>query len=268
MDYTRKIQNLLGGYTKSGEMLRMMQNNASYILFGTVITVKYESQLIEIQTNGGKYWCRQIKSKASVNAGEIDYPNFGDIAVVACMGGKSGSPIILGYMDRPTPENTIVMDENKAPTYLDNKSRYYWKHETGSFKLLDKLGNFLMSFFRKATQETDPAIPNLDIELDNSGNLNITLYEADGTTPAMSFTSDQSGNVVITSATSLKLGDSSAIQRLIDERLCAVFNGHTHLAMGAPCSPPVTGSAMPDFIGDTDIPNVQTAVMTLKTKGD
>jgi hypothetical protein len=142
--------------------------------------VDYVGARVQVYNSNGLRWARVLKTKTSgVAAGEIDMPNVNDIGLVVGTNGDEKSPVWLGGLDSIEPSNTLEKDE-QFTSNADLVHRYYRKHETGSFTLLDKIGNFMSRLMKRETDETSPAKKNIDLQVGNDGTITITQYKADG----------------------------------------------------------------------------------------
>lgn len=174
------------------------------IVLGRVVGINRILQTVEFVSGMGgnpQVPAMIMKGKAGVLGGSYDMPNIGDQCVIGFLGGNLSSPIILGFVESQVPEKAVVYDDNNnlLPDSVANVNaklahRTYHRHETGSFTLIDKLGNFMAKLFKKATKETDAAKANVSLEVDNAGNINIISYKSDGSTQAIKVTTDASGN--------------------------------------------------------------------------
>lgn len=164
-----------------------------------VTDVDYVGARVEVFNSNGVRWARVLKKKAfGTVAGESDLPNVGELGVILPVNGDAKSAVWLGSLNSIEPSNTIEKDSN----YTSDAAlvhRKYEKHETGSFRLLDKLGNLTWSLFKKASQESDPALQNMKITISNAGVISVTHYEADGVTPDVTFSMDKNGSVTLES---------------------------------------------------------------------
>lgn len=160
-----------------------------------VMSVDYSTSRLEVYNSNGTRWVRVIFRKTSgVISGDNNMPNVGDWGVILPVNGDAKSAVWIGSVNVEDITHNLVNDSNAPPTPSGLIHRDYSKHETGSFRLLDKLGNLLISWYKKATQETDRALQNLTVSLDG-GVLTITHYRGDPSVKGMVIESDQNGNV-------------------------------------------------------------------------
>ncbi|NIM22478.1 MAG: hypothetical protein GTN64_08720, partial [Candidatus Latescibacteria bacterium] len=187
----------------------------------TVRSVDYEHALIHVYNSNGPRVARMLKPKASgTTAGSINLPNVDEIGVIIPLNGDAKSCAWIGSLNSIETSRTLERDENYVSTE-DLVHRVYHKHESGTFSILDRLGKFIASFKKKAAEESDEPKKNVDVSLTNDGILNVkhyrgddkvsvefssnqdgavsfTLFKDDGTTPAVTVSSDKDGNVTKT----------------------------------------------------------------------
>lgn len=187
----------------------------------TVAAVDYGNARVQVSNSSGTRWAYVMKGKTSnVLAGEIDLPNVGDVGVIVGLNGDTSSVAWLGSLNVVNLSRTLEHDSNFVSA-ADLVHRLYRKHESQSFWWLKKLGDFMLSFMKKATLETDTPQPNLSVSLqggvvvvthyrganktsftftaDQAGNYGFKLYEDDGVTVAYQTSSDKNGNVAVAS---------------------------------------------------------------------
>lgn len=163
----------------------------------TVRDVDYVGARVQVYNSNGLRWARVLKTKTSGTlAGEIDMPNVGDLGIVVGTNGDEKAPVWLGSLNSIETERTLEKDENFTSA-ADLIHRSYKKHETGSFRLLDKLGNFFARFMKKAATEADPAKKNLDVRINKDGTIAITQYKADGLAIALSVDVRADGSLIV-----------------------------------------------------------------------
>lgn len=159
--------------------------------------IDYAGARVQVYNSNGLRWARVLKSKSSSNiAGDIDMPNVDDIGLIVGTNGDEKAPVWLGGLNSIETDNTLEKDENFT-SVAALRHRRYSKHETGSYTLLDKLGNFAARLFKRAAVETDPAKKNLDIRVNKDGTLSITHYKADGNAIATSLSLSADGSLSI-----------------------------------------------------------------------
>lgn len=159
--------------------------------------VDYLGARVQVFNSNGLRWARVLKTKTSGTlAGQIDMPNVDDIGLIVGTNGDEKAPVWLGGLNTIETDRTLEKDENFT-SVADLRHRRYLKHETGSYSLLDKLGNFAARFFKKAAAETDPAKKNLDIRVNKDGTLSITHYKADGDATALSLSVSADGSLSV-----------------------------------------------------------------------
>ncbi len=303
-----RFQASLGGRPQSFPtwLLDSLRGSSAQIV--SVQSVDYARATVSVYNSNGPRVARVLKSKSSKNAaGHIDLPNVGDVGVILPVNGDAKSAIWIGSLNTVEFANSLEKDENFT-SVSDLTHRAYWKHETGTFWLLDRLGAFMAKFKKKAATEDSPAKKNLDIVLSNlgvlqvthyrgddkagyqfsadqAGNITVTLFKADGTTPAVTFQADESGNATYTHAgdmtvnadgdTTINGGEEVAFKSALEalkaqvDQLAADHNAHkiiytahahTSAAPGNPTSP----SLVPDVTPVVLSPISPTG--TLKTK--
>lgn len=159
--------------------------------------VDYIGGRVKVYNSNGARWALVLKSKSSKKAaGAIDMPNVGDNGLVIGSNGDEKSPIWLGSLNNDDPDTTLEKDDNFV-SVADMVHRAYWKHETGTFRLLDKLGNFFARFMKKDATEADPAKKNLDIKVNKDGTISLTQYKADGAAIALSLDVRADGSLIV-----------------------------------------------------------------------
>jgi hypothetical protein len=120
---------------------------------------------------------------------------------------------------------------------------------------------------------------NVKIEIDEFGNMNVVKYDPTGAVELAKISFDATGKVNIESkstidvkgvtvnveATSINLGGSLGVRKLIDDRICTVFNSHVHMAtaLASPTTPPI----IPYQITSLPISPLQISVATQIVKG-
>jgi hypothetical protein len=178
--------------------------------YACVKSVDYGGSRVEVCNSNGTFWVRVGQRKISgsvvidptttppttVMAGKSEMPNVNDWGVVIPVNGDIKSGVWLCSVNSVEPTENLVNDSNYPGSAAKLVHRDYEKHETGSFSMLDMLGNLLMSWFKKATKETDTALQNLIISL-NAGVLTLTHFRGIPSTRGLVVTSDQSGNLNI-----------------------------------------------------------------------
>jgi len=120
-------------------------------------------------------------------------------------------------------------------------------------------------------------IRKVKIEIDELGAINIVKYDPAGITElakisigadtSISIESKSTINVkglnVNVEATSINLGGSIGARKLIDDRICTVFNSHVHMSGTGPTTPPI----IPYQITSLPISPLQISVATQIVKG-
>lgn len=163
-----------------------------------VISVDYKRSRVEVYNSNGSRWARVlIKKTSGILAGENDMPNVDDWGAVMPVNGDFKSAIWLGCLNTVEDTENLVNDENYPGSDAGLVHRSYKKHETGSFSILDKLGNLLMTWYKKATRETDAALKNLTVSI-QGGVITITHFRANPSVKGLELVSDQNGNVNVT----------------------------------------------------------------------
>jgi hypothetical protein len=172
----------------------------------TVKEVDYVGSRVQVYNSNGLRWAYVLKTKTSgTTAGEINMPNVGDIGLVVGSNGDQVSSVWLGALDDIETRNTLGKDSNfvNAASLIH---RAYWKHETGSFRLLDKVGNFVATLFRRpptpgmpptpATEAT-PAVKNANITVGNNGTISISTFKSDGATLNLTVNMTADGSLAV-----------------------------------------------------------------------
>ncbi len=159
--------------------------------------VDYVGARVQVYNSNGLRWARVLKTKTSGTlAGDIDMPNVNDLGLIVGTNGDEKAPVWLGALNSIETDNTLEKDANfTTPANLIH--RRYNKHETGSFSMLDKLGNWFTRFMKKAATEADPAKKNLDIRVNKDGTIAITQYKADGAAIALSLDVRADGSLIV-----------------------------------------------------------------------
>lgn len=223
-----RYQASLGGKPQSVPSFLLTALNGSGAQIVTVKSVDNLNAQVDVFNSNGPRTARVLKKKTSgTRAGSIDMPNIGDVGVILPLNGDAQSTVWLGGLNTVETRNTLELDENYV-SVDELAHRAYWKHETTTFWLLNKLGSFLAKFRKKAATEDDASKKSLDISLtnagvlqvthyrgeekqsykfsaDQAGNLSLTLYKDDGATEALSLLVDKDGNVTQANAKDLSL---------------------------------------------------------------
>lgn len=190
-----------------------------------VIQVDSTRGRVQVSNSNGTRWAWIGKTKASGTlAGRISNPNPTDWGVVIPVNGDGKSWVWICSVNVVDPTLNLEEDSNFT-TPVELVHRDYEKHETGSFKLLDKLGNFVLSLFKKATNEASVAMKNVTVQVSNAGVVTITHFRGNNL-PSVVLTSDQIGTMTIKNM--MDDGETIAFSITADKLGTAVFENNDH----------------------------------------
>lgn len=161
-----------------------------------VESVDYIGHRVLVKNGNGTLWAYVLKRNTSGKvSGESRLPNVNDIGVIVYLNGDPKSAAWIGSINSVEVRDTIEKDENFISAD-ELVHRDYKKHETGSYWLLDKLGNYFISLFKKAAKEKDVAKKNIDLAVSKDGVVTFTHYRGENKKNFV-FKTDQTGAFVI-----------------------------------------------------------------------
>lgn len=175
-----RYQAVLGGKPVSASPMLTAMAGGVGAQIGKVKSVNYEAATVDVASGSGTTTYFVLKSKSSKQvAGSIDMPNVGDIGIVMCINGDAKSGVWIGSINTIETSLNVESDKTLFPTISSLIHAVFKKHETGSYWLLNKLGNLTALIIRKAAQESDPAKKHVTISIGNDGKVTLTHYRGD-----------------------------------------------------------------------------------------